>query len=369
MTDARQRTIKRTGFIGIFTNIGLTVVKIIFGAFAASISMILDGVNNLTDALSSIITVIGAVVSGKAPDKVHPLGHGRAEYISSLFVGVIILVAAAMALSESIQKLITPEETKYTTISIIVLSISIGVKIALGLYTRIIGTKVNSVALKGAGIDALFDAIVTSATLVGAIVAIYTQVNIDGYLGILISLFIFKAGFGILMESIREILGKRLSPEISAPLKETILEFPEVNGVFDLYIDNFGPNKYIGSVHIEISANLTADQIDTLCRKISSIVYEKHHIILTVGIYAIDENDEELMDLRKQVYSIIFTHPEIIQAHGFKFFKENKTISIDIVQEFSKHPTKEVVNKITEELKAKFPEYNFYLVEDIDLTD
>ena len=369
MEKSREKVIAQTGIIGIITNIGLSIMKAVFGIIANSISIILDAVNNLSDVLSSLITVIGIKLAGKRPNKKHPLGYGRFEYVSSLVVGIVIIATAIMALSESIKKLITPEDTNYTTTTLIILSVSIAVKIALGIYTYYKGKKVNSSALRGSGIDALSDAVITTSTLVGAIICMHTKVNIDGYLGIVISIFIFKAGFDLLFENIGELLGKRLSPDMSKALKTTILKFPEAIGVYDIFVENFGPNKYMGSAHIEIDSKMTANEIDDLTRKISYAVYEEHHIILTIGIYSIETSDEEIVNLRKEAFKIILSHDYVIQVHGFKCYKDKKLVTIDVVQDFKNKEQKELLEHLKSDLKEKFPDYEFILIQDVDLTD
>ena len=209
----REKTIITTSFIGIGGNLLLVAGKALIGFLANSVSIILDAVNNLTDALSSVITIIGTKLAGKKPDKKHPFGHGRVEYLTSLVIAVIILVAGGSAIYESILSLINKTEASYTNTSLIIISVAIVVKIALGLFFRNMGKKTNSDALKGSGIDALFDAILSLSTLVGAIIAMFTGVHIEGYLGIVIGLFIIKSGIDVLRDAISNIIGERTSEE------------------------------------------------------------------------------------------------------------------------------------------------------------
>ncbi len=197
----REKKIVTTSIIGIGGNVLLVAIKAFIGLLANSISLVLDAVNNLSDALSSIITIIGTKIANKKPDKKHPFGHGRVEYLTSLIIAVIILIAGAAAIYESIISLIEGSEPNYSNLSLIIISIAIVIKVALGLFFRKMGKETNSDALKGSGIDALFDALLSLATLVGAIVAMFAHVYIEGYLGIVIGLFIIKSGIGILRES------------------------------------------------------------------------------------------------------------------------------------------------------------------------
>ena len=363
--NTRNKIIRRTGLIGIFTNIGLGAIKIVFGLLASSIAMITDSINNLTDALSSTVTVIGNKLAYKAPTKKHPFGYGRIEYIASFIVSAIILVTCGITLYESINKIIAPEETNYTTITIVMISIAIAVKIALGLYTRYQGKRTDSLALKGSGVDALFDAIITTTTLVGAIISMTLHVNIEGYLGILISIFIGKTGIEMILETTNLLIGKRYDKETSNKVKEVVKSFPEVLGVFDLYLNDYGPEKTIGSLHIEVSSKLTANQIDELTRRITAKVYFECNIIITIGIYA-SADDEESMKLKTEINKLVLEHNGVLQVHGFHFFKELNTISIDIVLDYDVKKKESLYSHIAEDLKEKYPEYEFVIVPDID---
>ena len=363
--NQRRRIIRRTGLIGIFTNIGLGIIKIVFGLLASSIAMVSDSFNNLTDALSSTVTVIGNKLAYKAPTKKHPFGYGRIEYIASFVVSTIILVTCGLTIYESIQKIIDPGETNYTVITIVMISIAIVVKIVLGLYTRHQAKKTDSLALKGSGTDALFDAIITTATLVGAIISMTLNVNIEGYLGLLIAVFIGKTGVEMILETSNLLIGKRYDAEVSSKIKEIVLSFPEVIGVFDLYLNDYGPEKTIGSLHIEVPGSLKATQIDELTRKITTRLYQEVNTIITIGIYA-NNDDPEAKKLKKEVTDVILAHKEVIQVHGFHRYQGLNTISIDVVLDYNVKKREKIYELIAEELKGKFPEFEFIVVPDID---
>ena len=282
----REKKIVQTSIIGIVGNILLVAAKAFIGFLAGSISIITDAVNNLTDALSSIITIIGTKLANKKPDRKHPYGHGRVEYLTSMVIAIIILFAGLTAIIESVKSLINQETVNHSYISIIVVSIAIAVKIFLGLYFKFVGKKVSSEVLKASGTDALFDALLSSATLIGIIVSMSWSVNIEGYLGIVIGLFILKSGFSILRQGFSSVIGERSDKEMTDGLKELVCSFPEVKGAYDLILNDYGPNRSIGSIHIEVRDDLTAKEIHPLTRKISTAAYVKYGVILTVGIYA-----------------------------------------------------------------------------------
>ena len=361
----RNKIIQRTGLIGIFTNIALGAVKIVFGLFASSVAMITDSVNNLTDALSSTVTVVGNKLAYKAPTKKHPFGYGRIEYIASFLVSGIILVTAGLFFYESIQKIINPEEPNYTTITIVMIAIAIVVKIALGLYTRYQAKKADSLALKGSGTDALFDAVITTTTLVGAIITITLKVNIEGYLGILISCFIAKTGVEMILETTNLLIGKRYDKETYKKVKEIVKSFPEVLGVFDIYFNDYGPEMTIGSLHIEVPSSLSALDIDELTRKITAAVYQETKIGLTIGIYS-NEDTPESKELRKNVSKVVLDHTGVLQIHGFHKYRGANIVSIDIVLDYSVKKREYLYSHIKEDLEKEFPDYQFIIVPDID---
>ncbi len=256
--ENRSKVIVRTSIIGILGNIGLVVLKAIVGIFAHSIAIIMDAINNLSDALSSTITIIGTKLSQKKPDAKHPYGHGRVEYITSLAIGVIIIVAGVGAIVESIKSIIEGGKPTFDVVALVLIAVAVVVKIVLGLYFRHVGKKVNSEALKGSGMDALFDALLSFGTLVSiAVTLIWKDVRIEGYVGTVIGLFMIKSGIDVLKSSLSSIIGERTSKETSEAIKHLVCQNPEVKGAYDLIVNNYGPDRGIGSIHIEVSDDMT----------------------------------------------------------------------------------------------------------------
>ena len=210
----REKTIVKTSIIGIITNILLVGFKMFVGLMSNSIAVILDAVNNLSDALSSVVTIIGAKLGAKKPDKKHPLGYGRIEYLSSMIVAALVLYAGITSLVESIKKIINPEKADYGVASIVIISVAIVVKLLLGLYVRRQGKKVNSGALTASGSDALFDAVLSTSVLASAIIYLISGVSLEAYVGVIISGFIIKAGIEMMIETLNDIIGKREDAEM-----------------------------------------------------------------------------------------------------------------------------------------------------------
>ena len=365
----REKKIIQTSLIGIGGNVLLVAAKAFIGFLANSISIITDALNNLTDALSSLITIIGTKISGKKPDKKHPYGHGRVEYLTSLVIGIIVLVTGGLAIYESIMSLINGTKAEYDYVSIIVISIAIVVKVALGLYFRLVGKKVNSEPLKASGIDALFDAALSVATVIGIITSIVWGVNIEGYIGILIGLFIIKSAIGILRDGVSLIIGERADQETVNTIKRIIVSFKQVQGVYDLIINNYGAGKAIASVHVEVDDNLSARDIHHLSRNIAEKVFMETGTIITIGIYAKNETSDEVKSIKEFVVNNIKNNKDIKQLHGFYVDDDRHLITFDLVFEFECQKPQEIIKNLQTLLKEKYPQFDFYIVQDVDFTD
>lgn len=364
----REKEIVKTSIVGILGNVLLVASKIVVGLLAASISIITDAVNNLTDALSSIVTIVGTKVSTKKPDKKHPYGHGRVEFVTSTFIGMIIFAAGFMAIYESITNLVSKEEPTYSLYSFIVISIAVLVKIGLGLFFRKKGKTVSSDALKASGTDALMDSILSFGTLIGAVVSYTTGVHLEGYIGIVIGLLILKSAIDVLRESISKIIGERTDADFANNMVEEIASDPRIFGVYDLIINNYGADRNIGSVHVEVADDMTAKEIQLLEREIAYLCYDKYHTIMTVGIYAHNDDSDEEKEIKKKILSIVAQHPEIIQTHGFYVDSAHKVISLDIVVSFDCKTPELTQKTVCEKVSLLFPEYTAHVIVDRDFT-
>ena len=274
----RQAKIVKTSIIGIIVNLILVAFKATVGVLTNSIAITLDAVNNLTDALSSIITIIGAKLAGRAPDKNHPYGYGRIEYFSSVIIAAIVLWAGITALMESWPKIFHPDVTNYTTVSLIIIAVAVVVKFVLGQYVKRVGEDINSQALVASGSDAFFDSILSLSTLVAAIISLYFHISLEGILGVIISIVIIKASIDMLRETLDSMIGARVDSDLSKKIKRSISEVPGVYGAYDLSLHNYGPEDMQGSVHIEVDDTLTALDIHKLTRTIQNKIYSEFSI-------------------------------------------------------------------------------------------
>ena len=364
----RDKQIIRTSIVGIAGNVLLVIGKIIIGLLAGAISIITDAVNNLTDALSSIVTIVGTKISNKKPDRKHPYGHGRAEFITSSLIGMLIFVAGFMALYESIGSLISGEEPTYSIYSFVVISLAIVVKIVLGLFFRMRGKKANSDALKASGLDALLDSVLSLGTLVCAIISYTTNVHLEGYVGIAIGLFIIKTSVDVFRESVSKIIGERTDADFIKNMTDDILQDERVYGVYDLILNNYGTDRNIGSVHVEVDDKITAKEIQRLERDLAFLCYEKYHTIMTVGVYARNAETEFEKESKEKANAVVAKYPEIIQMHGFFIDEEKKLLSLDIIVSFDCADASVVHGCVREDLMKLFPEYSVQVILDRDFS-
>ena len=368
----REKEIVKTSFIGIIGNFFLVAFKAFVGIIAGSIAIIMDAVNNFTDALSSIITIIGTKLAGKRPNKKHPYGYGRIEYITSTLIAMLILFAGFMAIYESIKSIIdyftNGTMPTFEIYSIVIIASAIFVKVLIGLFFRHKGKKIDSDALSASGIDALFDSILSTGTLVGMFVAKYLGYYIEGYLGIIIGLFILKSGFEVLKEALSSIIGDRFDKEYITNIKNDILSVNGVNGCYDLILNSYGHNKNIGSIHIGVDDKLTAKEIQEVERNITMLMYTKYNTIMTIGIYAENYSDDFTKDTYSKVLEIIKKYPYILQTHGFYIDNDNKIISFDLVISFDDDNPLDTINKIKEESESLFNDYQIIINFDQDFS-
>jgi cation diffusion facilitator family transporter len=366
----RQKIIVRTSIIGILANLFLAGFKAAVGLLSNSISVVLDAVNNLSDALSSVITIIGAKLSAKPADKKHPLGYGRVEYLSALIIGVIVLYAGVTAAIESVKKIIEPEIPDYSAVALIIIAVAVLVKIVLGLYVIRSGRRANSDALVASGKDALMDSIISASVLLAAAIYLIWGISLEAYLGVIISVFIMKAGFEVLRDTISQLLGERIDSELSKTIKDELCSYPEVSGAYDLILHAYGPEKLTGSVHIEVADTMTAVELDALERRITAEMYAKHKVAITgISVYAVNLSDPETDNLFHAVHDMVMAYDEVLQIHGFHLDKEKSLVNFDLIIGFDAKDRLAVRDEIAARLKEEYPQYTFCIVLDNDISD
>lgn len=358
----RRKVISRTSVIGIITNILLAAFKALIGFFTGSIAITMDAINNLSDAMSSFITVLGIHLATRPADKEHPFGHGRTEYISALIVAFVVLYAGVSAMVESVKAILNPTKADYSIVALVVVSAAILVKIILGMYYKKVGNEVDSGALVNSGVDALNDAIISSMTLIAAIIYMCFKIAVEPYLAALISLLIIKSGFEMIKDTLSTILGESTTSEFASMIKSEIKSMdPRILGAYDLVVHDYGPESMLGSVHIEIPDTMTINEMDALSRKITQHIMEKYHVVLTaIGVYSFNTGESKATELREIIMNKALSYPDVLEMHGFYVNDDEKEIRLDLVMGFAqkyRHIVEEY-NAVLEYVKEIKPGYD-----------
>lgn len=352
MKKSRNNQITRVSIVGIGANALIAAFKVIVGLLSNSIAVLLDAINNVSDALSSAITIIGVKLAGKKPDSKHPFGYGRVEYFSAILVAGIIFAAGVSSMVESVKAIMNPEETSFTWVSVMVIIVAIFAKLILGSYFKNRGKALNSDALLASGLEASWDAILSASTLLCAGVSMIWSINIDGYIGALISVFIIKAGIETLVDPLGKVVGKKVQGELAAAIKSKVNELPEVLGAYDLMLHDYGHDAAFGSIHIEVSDKLPSTQIQKICRSVSSLIFSEFKAVMTVGIYVSNETDQEVIAIREDVRQKAMSHEGVLQMHGF--FVDDEEMAFDIVVSFD-HDAHEISRLLKKQITSKYP--------------
>lgn len=366
----REQIIVRTSIVGIVANLFLSAFKAAVGILTGSIAVVLDAVNNLSDALSSIITIIGARLAGKLPDRKHPFGHGRVEILSTVVISVIILYAGVTSFAESVKKILNPTLPEYTAPALLIIAVAVVVKLVLSRYVKSTGERVKSDALVASGEDARLDAVISASTLAAALIYLQWHISLEAWLGAVISLVIVKSGVEMMSGAISQILGERMDPELTRAVQQTVASFPEVEGVYDLVLHDYGPSTVIGSIHIEIPDTMNVTELERLERHITERVMEKTGVILAgISIYVKAQLNTAAGLALRRVRKIVMEHEDVIQMHGFSLDEGRKELHFDIIINYDVKTRFEQWQEISEQVRALFPDYHVDITLDADASD
>jgi cation diffusion facilitator family transporter len=365
----RIKSVIKVSIVGVILNLVLVGFKAFVGVVSGSISIVSDAINNLSDTVSSIVTILGVVLAGKKPDKEHPYGHGKFEYVTALIISVIIFGTGISLFVESVRKIIFPEVATFDILMLAIIFAGILIKIFLSTYFTRHGKDLKSDPLVASGKDALFDVVISTGTLIGALITFSTGITIDGWIGLAVSALVIKSAVEIAVESINNIVGTRTDSAFSNEVKKTVSKYKEVLGAYDLILHHYGPERIIGSIHIEVDDKMTAKEIHLLTRNISEKIYKKFGIILTIGIYASNTEKTEYVKIKDDLKSIIKDYKTILQMHGFYVDSDKMIISFDLVFDFSERNISGIIDEITEKMESLYPEYRVNIIEDKDISD
>ncbi len=324
--DTRTAYGKLAGAAGLVANILLFAAKVLAGVLTGSLSVVADAFNNLSDAGSSIVTLVGFRLSSAPPDKEHPFGHGRMEYLSTLLVAVLIILAGVELASASIEKITDPSLPVFNPVSLIILVVSIAAKLWMALFYRHIGRLIQSDTLKAAMTDSRNDVICTAIVLVGLVVGAVWQVAVDGYIGMAIALFVIWSGIDVLRQTVSLLIGQAPDPELVKGIKETVLGYNGVVGIHDMMIHNYGPGRCIVSLHAEVPCREDIMKSHEIIDQIERELMDKYHVVSCIHMDPIDTDDERIGDLQMLAQTVLQDIDEHLQLHDFRVvFGESHT--------------------------------------------
>lgn len=363
ITNPKVRTVYgiMTSIVGIILNILLFLVKFIIGFFINSISVTADAFNNLSDAASSVIGLVGVKLANRPADKEHPFGHGRYEYITALIVAFLVMQVGFSCFQSSINKIIHPEATHISVISIFILCLSILVKIWLSLFNRKIGKKINSSVMKATATDALGDVMITSSMVASLIFSYFTGLMIDGYVGIAVSIFVLIAGFNIARETFEPLLGQAVDKETFELITNKVMSYPNIIGTHDLIVHRYGPSHTMATVHCEVPNNISMEEAHEVIDCIERDVARDYNIFLVIHVDPIELDDQLVNQTRLSVVYIVHEIEEQATLHDFRMINGEKQINLifDLVvpHSYSLTKEKELLVKVEKEIKMLNPKF------------
>lgn len=359
ISDAKVRTAhgQLASFFGVITNVFLFIVKLVFGLLASSISIIADSINNLSDTGNSFVALIGFKISAKPADKEHPFGHQRLEYLAGLIISIVIVVLGGNMLVQSIQRIINNETSTYTYWTFIILGVAILLKVYQSFFNYKVGKLIDSVTLKATALDSLLDVFATSAVLSSALVSSYLQWNIDGYMGIIVSLVVAYSGIKMIKETIDPLIGKAADKDLVNKVMADILSYDGVLGVHDLRAHSYGPTKIYMSIHVEVNSDVDVVTSHELVDKIETDIKEKYQIELVIHMDPIDPDNEETILMLEKVQNALHVISKDLSLHDFRLVKEKKIKKaiFEIVIPFDFKMSKEAILKELNEVAALEP--------------
>lgn len=360
------------GIVGIIINVMLFAIKLSVGLIVGSIAVMADAFNNLSDAASSLITILGFKLSSMPADAEHPFGHGRLEYISALIVAFMVMIVGFQFIKTSFDRVINPAPVTFQLVPFILIAVSITFKVWLSSFNKFIGKTIDSSALKAAGIDALGDVVTSSTVAISLLASKFTSFPIDGYIGILVALAILWSGYSLVKETISPLLGEAPDPKLVKAIQEGVMSYQYITGVHDLIIHNYGPGKCMASIHAEIPSDINIMKIHDVIDKAEREISEKLNIYLVIHMDPISIDTKEILEAKTEVEKIIKYNPLIKSMHDFRIVgeKEHKNLIFDIVVDSAAlrkiMHEEELKEKIISDIKDIHPEYNCIITVDPD---
>ena len=351
--ETRRRVGYLAGFVGVVVNLLLAVMKLAIGLLISSIGVIADGVNNMADSASSVITLLGFKLSGMQPDKEHPYGHGRVEYISALMVAIMVIIVGVQFIRSSFERILDPKMVQFEIVSFSMLLASILLKVWLALFNKSLGDKINSKGLKATATDAAGDVLITSVVVISIFAGRFTTLPIDGVVGLVVSLFIIYAGYSLVKDTISPLIGEAPSQELIDGIYQDIMGYDYITGAHDLVIHSYGAGRRMGTIDVEFPATIDVvtihDEIDQAEREIG----EKYNMTLVIHMDPLGPESIERYELRKKVKRVLKADERVQSIHDFNILDEvdERIVEFHVVVKGEKLPAHEDYQDLREELE------------------
>lgn len=354
--NTREGIISTTSVLGIITNALIAIGKVIVGLLASSIAIVSEGVNNASDALTSVLTLVGTKLARKHPDAKHPFGYGRIEYLTSLVISILILVTGIEMLINAVKLIFEPEELSITVLSLVIVAASAVIKFFLGIYTIRMGKKAESGALEAVGLDCRNDSFVSLVTILSAVVFLVFHVSIDAYVGILTSLLIIKAGLEILKDTLSELIGRPGEKDLAVQIYNEILKTEGVLGAADMMLHNYGPEAYSGSVNIELDHEKTVEEIYQTIHRLQLRIMHEYKVTMVFGIYAVDNDHDEVRKLRKEIGQYVKNTEHVKSFHAIYLEPGTDRLYCDLIVDYDLKDWDALRTDFTDYMKKLYPD-------------
>ncbi len=360
--DTREGIIAGTSGLGIIVNLLVAAMKVVLGLLASSIAIVSEGVNNASDALTSVLTLVGTKLAGKKPDEKHPFGYGRIEYLTSLIIAILIIITGVEMLTSAVERIFNPVEMDISYVALIAVALSAVVKFFLGVYTIKMGKKADSGALVAVGLDCRNDSYVSIITIASAIVFIVFHFSIDAYVGIFTSLLILKAGLEVLKDTISELLGRPGEAELAERLYREIRSTEGVYNAVDMMLHNYGPEAYSGSVNIEIDHSKTVGEVYQFIHELQLRIMHEYNVTMVFGIYAVDNDHEEAKQARITVSNFVKSHENVKSFHAVYFDHNTDKLYCDLIVDYKLKDWDKLRKDFTAYMAEHYPDKELELV-------
>ena len=360
------------GVVGIITNLILFIILSV-GLLSNSVSILADAFNNLSDAASSIITIVGFKMANKPADAEHPFGHGRIEYITAMIVSFMVMLVGLQFVKTSFQKIINPTPVTFELLPFILLLVSIVFKFWLSKFNKSIGNKINSSTLKATATDAMGDVFTSTTVVISFLISKFTTLPIDGYIGIIVALAIVYSGFSLIKETLNPLLGEPPDPVLVSNITDMVMSYENITGIHDLIVHNYGPGRIMASIHAEIPSNIDIMEIHHIIDTAEREISKKLNIYLVIHMDPICVDTDEIIEARNMVQDVLSKYEEIKSFHDFRIVgdhdKKNLIFDIEVSPTCLSNESNsaKLLSNIKNDIKEKSPEYKCVITVDLAL--